>query len=265
MKKVILAAIVVVMALTGVFAMVGCNKDSDWAYIEKNGEMIIGYTLFAPIAYEEGGELIGFDIDLAKAVAADLGINVKFQLINWDTKEVELNAKNIDLIWNGMTITEDRQASMQCSIPYLNNRQVAVIRKADADKYTTKASMASASFVAEKGSAGADIVAAEFANSKYTALSSQADALNDVKAGTSDIVIIDSVMAGFYCSQPDYADLQMVTSVGFATEQYGIAGRKGDTEFIGKINASLKKLNANGTVATIAAKYGLESEVAIVD
>ena len=263
MKKVILAAIVVVMALTGVFAMVGCNKDSDWAYIENNGEMIIGYTLFAPIAYEENGELIGFDIDLAKAVAADLGIKVKFQLINWDTKEVELNAKNIDLIWNGMTITEDRQSSMQCSIPYLNNRQVAVIRKADAAKYTTKASMASAKFTAEKGSAGAEIIANEFADATYNALNSQAEALLDVKAGTSDIVIIDSVMAGFYCSQPDYADLQMVTSVAFDTEQYGIAARKGDKEFIGKINASLKKLNENGTVATIAAKYGLASEIAI--
>lgn len=263
MKKVILAAIVVVMAFTGVFAMVGCNKNSDWGYIEKNGEMIIGYTLFAPIAYEEGGELIGFDIELAKAVAADLGINVKFQLINWDTKEVELNAKNIDLIWNGMTLTEDRKTSMECSIPYLNNRQVAVIRKVDAAKYTTKESMASAKFTAEKGSAGASIVATEFANSSYNGLNSQAEALLDVKSGTSDIVIIDSVMAGFYCSQPDYADLQMVTSVEFDTEQYAIAGRRGDTEFIGKINASLKKLKENGTVATIAAKYGLASEIAI--
>ena len=263
MKKVILAAIVVVMALTGVFAMVGCNKDSDQAYIENNGEMIIGYTLFAPIAYEENGELIGFDIDLAKAVAADLGINVKFQLINWDTKEVELNAKNIDLIWNGMTLTEDRKTSMECSIPYLNNRQVAVIRKADAAKYTTKESMASAKFTAEKGSAGASIVATEFANSTYNGLNSQAEALLDVKSGTSDIVIIDSVMAGFYCSQPDYADLQMVTSVEFDTEQYAIAARKGDTKFIEKINASLKKLKENGTVATIAAKYGLATEVAI--
>ncbi len=127
---------------------------ADLEYIGARGKIIIGYTLFAPIAYEESGELIGFDIELAKAVAANLGIAVEFQEISWSAKETMLNGKNIDCIWNGMTITDERIANMEMSIPYLNNKQVAVIRKEDADKYKTTDDMSKAIVSAEAGSAG---------------------------------------------------------------------------------------------------------------
>ncbi len=126
----------------------------DWNYITSQSKFIVGYTLFAPIAYEENNELIGFDIELAKAVAEKLGLTVEFQLIEWNAKEALLEAKSIDCIWNGMTITEERLAAMEISIPYLNNAQVAVIRKEDADKYKTTADMAEAIVGAEAGSAG---------------------------------------------------------------------------------------------------------------
>ncbi len=205
-------------------------------------------------------KLIGFDTELAEAVAQDLGIKVEFQLINWDAKETELKSKNIDLVWNGLTINEERKANMEISLPYMTNKQVAVVKK-DAG-ITDKASMAGKSFVYEKGSAGADVVASEFPNAKKTPLGAQIDALMDVNSGTSDIAIIDSVMAGFYTSKSDFSSLTMV-DCNFTDEYYGIAARKGDTEFIGKINASLRKLNENGKVAEIAKKYGLESLIAI--
>lgn len=126
----------------------------DWNYIVAQEKFIVGYTLFAPIAYEENGELIGFDIELAKAVAEKLDLTVEFQLIEWTAKEAKLNGKSIDCIWNGMTITEERLAAMEISIPYLNNAQVSVIRKEDADKYKTTADMADAIVGAEAGSAG---------------------------------------------------------------------------------------------------------------
>lgn len=129
-------------------------EKADWEYISSRNEFIVGYTLFAPIAYEENGELIGFDIELARAVAEKLGLNVKFQEIEWNAKEALLNAKSIDCIWNGMTITEERLANMEISMPYLNNKQVAVIRKEDKEKYTTKESMSKAIIGAEAGSAG---------------------------------------------------------------------------------------------------------------
>lgn len=136
------------------------ETEADYAAIKAKGEFVVGYTLFAPIAYENGsGSLIGFDIDLAKAVGAKLGLNVKFQEIDWETKEVELNSKAIDLIWNGMTITEERQASMEVSAPYLKNKQVAVIRKADKDVYTSDtATWAKAIMTAEAGSAGEECI-----------------------------------------------------------------------------------------------------------
>jgi len=130
------------------------SEKADWDYIVGQDKFIVGYTLFAPIAYEENDELIGFDIELAKAVAEYLDLEVEFQEIDWDTKEALLEAKSIDCIWNGMTITEERLAQMEISIPYLNNKQVAVIRIEDKDKYTDKESMSGAIVGAEAGSAG---------------------------------------------------------------------------------------------------------------
>jgi len=131
------------------------SEQADWDYIAGNGKFIVGYTLFAPIAYEnENKELIGFDIELAKAVAAKLGLEVQFEEIEWNSKEALLQSKSIDCIWNGMTITDERLAAMEISIPYLNNKQVAVIRKEDKEKYKTTDDMSKAIVAAEEGSAG---------------------------------------------------------------------------------------------------------------
>ena len=127
----------------------------DIRYIIEQGKFIVGYTVFAPIAYkDDNGKLIGFDIELAEAVADNLGIEVEFKEIDWDAKEVLLNEKTIDCIWNGMTITEERKANMEISIPYLNNKQVAIIRVEDKDVYTDLDSMSGAIIGAEAGSAG---------------------------------------------------------------------------------------------------------------
>ena len=131
------------------------SEKKDWDAIVSKGKFIVGYTLFAPIAYKDANDkLIGFDIELAEAVAEALELDVEFQIIEWSAKEAKLNGGSIDCIWNGMTITEERQAAMEITMPYLNNKQVAVIRIADKDKYTTKESMANAIMGAEAGSAG---------------------------------------------------------------------------------------------------------------
>ena len=110
-------------------AFVQSETDSDWAYIQNKGKMIIGITYFAPMNYkDEAGELIGFETEFAKAVCELLGVEAEFQVIDWNTKEVELNAKNIDCIWNGMTITEERATNMSISIPYMTNKQVKVVK-----------------------------------------------------------------------------------------------------------------------------------------
>jgi polar amino acid transport system substrate-binding protein len=135
------------------------STDSDWATIQAKGKLKIGYTVFAPIAYtDDAGAFIGFDIDLAKAVGEYLGVQVEFVKIEWNGKELELSSGNIDLIWNGMTITDELKASMNISIPYLANKQVAIIRKADKDIYKDTDAMKDAIIVAESGSAGQGVV-----------------------------------------------------------------------------------------------------------
>ena len=127
----------------------------DVNYIASNGKFIVGYTVFAPIAYEDdNGKLIGFDIELAEAVAEALGLEVEFKEIDWDSNVALLENKSIDCFWNGMMITEERQAIMEISMPYLNNKQVAIIRISDKDLYTDLESMSNAIIGAEAGSAG---------------------------------------------------------------------------------------------------------------
>lgn len=135
---------------------------ADYNYIAQKGTIIVGYTLFAPIAYKDSdGNLVGFDIDLAKAVGELLELDVQFREIEWSAKEALLEAKTIDCIWNGMTITDERLAAMEISIPYMNNKQVAVIRKDDKDLYKTTDDMNKAIIGAEDGSAGMSCVVVE--------------------------------------------------------------------------------------------------------
>ena len=131
---------------------------ADYDAIVKKGELVVGYTVFAPIAYEEDNKLIGFDIELAEAVCEKLGIKVKFQLINWNTKVFELESKAIDVIWNGMTITDELKENTSITIPYLKNKQVAVIRVEDKEKYKKVEDMNEAIICVELGSAGQSCV-----------------------------------------------------------------------------------------------------------
>ncbi len=138
--------------------------DSSWTDVVESGTLVIGYTIFAPIAYEENGNLIGFDIELAEKTIAYLnatyGVNLEaeFVEIDWSTKEAKLADGTLDLVWNGMTITEERSQQMCISVPYLYNKQVAVIVKADAQTFTSKDSMSDAIMTAETGSAGESVI-----------------------------------------------------------------------------------------------------------
>jgi ABC-type amino acid transport substrate-binding protein len=138
--------------------------DNSWADIQEDGSIVIGYTVFAPIAYTENNTFTGFDIELAKEVVAylnttySLTLEVQFEEIDWNSKEALLENGTIDLVWNGMTITDERSAQMCISLPYLYNKQVAVVLTEDKDKYTTKESFKDAIIGVESGSAGESIV-----------------------------------------------------------------------------------------------------------
>ena len=232
-KKIVIALILAAVLLTAVLGAAACSKT----------------------------ELVGFDIELAKAVGEDLGVEVEFVQINWDTKENELESKNVDLLWNGMTITPEREAAWEISEPYMLNRQVAIIRKADADKFDTLDKMlASDKWSAENGSAGAELITDLGAT--LIGVTAQINVLTELNAGSADIGVMDSVMAGYYINETgsNYADSLMIAEVNIAKndEYYGIAARKGETALMDKINTSLAKLWANDTIKTIGEKYGLK-------
>jgi len=111
------------------------EADSDVAYIQDKGTLIVGITEFAPMDYkDESGNWIGFDADMAKKVAEELGVEAQFVEIDWDNKIMELDSKNIDVVWNGMTLTDEVTSSMECTNAYCNNAQVVVVKGEGAAK-----------------------------------------------------------------------------------------------------------------------------------
>ncbi len=246
--------------------------ESDWSYIKDKGKMVIGITLFAPMNYYKdtnSEELIGFDTELATKTCEKLGVEVEFVVINWDSKEIELNSKNIDCIWNGMCITPERKENMAISAPYLNNTQ-AMVMKTDRAADIMK-DVAGLTIIAEQGSTGegkisgtiedddtTEVSAKEyFADSNYVPADSMAKALMEVKAGTADVALVDSVCALAMVGEgTDYEDLTVNLDNNFGKQEYGIAFRKG-SDTVDQVNAAIDELYEEGVVDEIAAKYGL--------
>ncbi|MGN0433131.1 MAG: transporter substrate-binding domain-containing protein [Bilifractor sp.] len=234
----------------------GSSSGSDVDYIKKKGSLIVGITDFAPMDYKEDGsdEWIGFDADLAREVGKDLGVEVKFVEIDWDNKILELDNKSIDVVWNGMTLTDEVTKSMACTNAYLNNAQVVVVPEDKADKYQTVDSLKDLSFAVEAGSAGEE--AAKENKLNYTSMSSQADTLMEVSAGTSDASIIDLLMAGAMIGKGTSYE-KLTHTVELTTEEYGVGCRKG-SDLADYINQEFVKLYQDGTMKTIAEKYGVQ-------
>ena len=277
MKKLIALALAVMM-MAVLFAGMAMADESDWEYIQNKGVVVVGMTLFAPMNYYEGDQFIGFDTELTTAVFKKLGVEVKFEEINWDSKEIELNSKNIDCIWNGMCITEERKENMSMTNAYLYNTQ-AIVAKADKINDLLANGMKGIYVVAEQGSTGegkltgdipddetVEVSAKEFfAEANYTPVDSMAKALMEVKAGTADIALVDSVCALAMVGEgTDYADMVVNLDNNFGLQEYGIAFRKG-SDVTEKVNAAIIELTKDGTIAEIAARYGLTDALVPVE
>ncbi len=235
----------------------------DVAYLTAQGKMIVGITYLEPLDFQDAdGNWIGFDAELAAAVAEKLGVEVVFQEISWEAKEAELAAKHIDCIWNGLTITPAREEEMSISKPYMKNKQIVVVRADDAGNYSDVNSLAGKVIAAEAGSAGEEIVLGNISDAVYVEKSIQLDALTEVKALTSDAAVIDYVMANYLINKEgsDFADLAILDMALSHDEYYGIAFRKG-SDLTEKVNGILSELEADGTIAAIAEKYALTDAV----
>ncbi|MDO4501431.1 MAG: transporter substrate-binding domain-containing protein [Erysipelotrichaceae bacterium] len=262
MKKLLVTLLAVLMCLS----LAACGKKeetvkTDSEYVKANGKLVVGITDFAPMDYQDGnGEWIGFDADMGKAFAKELGVDVEFVEIDWDNKIMELNSKSIDCIWNGMTLTDEVKSSTATSNPYSNNSQVIVVKKENAEKFKDADGLAGYLVAVEAGSAGQEVfeetgVAAKEVIYKDT----QANALLEVASGTVDACIIDYAMAAAMTGEgTSYADL--VSTASLNSELYGVAFRTG-SDLADKLNDFFKKTYADGTMMTIATTYGIENTI----
>lgn len=243
-------------AASGAASTTEAAADSDLAYIQGKGKMTIGYTVYEPMNYTDAeGNFTGFDTELATAVCEKLGVEPDFVEINWDTKIVELDAKSIDCIWNGMTLTDEIMANTACTKAYAKNAQV-VVMKADAD-YTSTADLVGKTVVAEAGSAGESAIQDDgsLSQADYISKSVQTDCLMEVAAGTADAAVLDLTLATAMIGDgTDYANLTIKDELN--TEEYGVAFRKG-SDAAAAVDAAFDELKSDGTMQKLADKYSL--------
>ena len=232
----------------------GDTAESDMAYVQDKGTLVVGITNFEPMDYQnESGEWVRFDADRAKAFGESLGVEVVFQEIEWESKVMELDGKTIDVVWNGMTLTDEVLSAMECSNAYCNNAQVVVLPAAEAENYPDAASMAELSFAVESGSAGEDMAIENGFN--YTPVIDQATAVLEVSSGTCQAAIIDSLMAAAMVGEgTNYADLTYTISLN--SEEYGVGFRKG-SDLAAALNEFFVTAWADGTMQELAETYGV--------
>ena len=240
------------------------DSDSDLAYVQGKGTLVVGMTDFAPMDYRDAdGSWIGFDADMATAFAESLGVKVEFQEITWDYKVMELDAKSIDCVWNGMTLNDEVKAAMDTGNPYCLNAQVLVVPADKAADFENLTSLEGLNVAVESGSAGED--AAEALGASTTAVAKQADAVMEVSAGTADAAVIDLLMAGAMIGEgTNYENrtytMNLNTVQGLESEEYGVGFRKG-SDLVAAWNEFWTAAIAGGSVLETGTTYGVQESL----
>ena len=221
------------------------------------GKIIVGLDdEFPPMGFrDENNEIVGFDIDLAKAAAEKLGSEIEFQPIDWDTKELELENGNIDLIWNGLTITDERTAAMDFTKPYLKNKQIIIVK--NDSEIQSKADLKGKNIGVQAGSSALDAVEGDemYADlGEVNSYDTNILAFTDLDIQRVDAVVADEIVARYYLANNEN-DFRVIEDGNFGDEVYGVAAKKGNTELISALQAALDSLSADGTAAEISIKW----------
>ncbi|NLJ58254.1 MAG: amino acid ABC transporter substrate-binding protein [Tissierellia bacterium] len=240
--------------------VVGCASETSQS--KETETLIMGLDdTFAPMGFrDETGNLVGFDVDLANEVAKRMGITIEFQPIDWSMKETELNAGNIDLIWNGYTITPARQEMVNFTKPYLENSQI-IVTLADSD-INTKADLAGRNVTVQAESSALDAinaepeVAASFGDLAEFATNNEA--FIDLEAGRSEALVVDEVLARYYMKLKGEENYKVLEE-DFGDEEYGVGVRKEDTELLEKLNEIFDEMINDGTYDEIYSKWFSEN------
>lgn len=257
--------ILIAMVLLSILVITGCNKtekassaSSDYSQeIMKKGEFVLGLDdSFPPMGFrDEKGEIVGFDIDLAKEAAKRMGLKVVLKPSDWDGIVMSLKNKNIDVIWNGLTITEERKKEINFTKTYLKNRQVIIV-KADS-AIADKAGLAGKVVGVQMGSSSENAMASfpdvQKSMKSISKYSNNTEALMELENGRVDAVVIDEVVGRYYISKKP--GIYKVLEDNFGEEDYGVGVRKEDKEFLAKLEAALDSMKADGTADEIAKKW----------
>lgn len=252
MKKLISILLATLMLFT---FLTSCNAGkSDLEAVKDAGKLVVGVTVYPPMDYlDENGEWTGFDAELAKMFAEYLGVNCQIVIITWGNKVAELNSKQIDLVWNGMTASEELGAQIDFSVSYAKNAQVAVVKKGST---LTADGVKNAKIAVENGSAGATVAEETIKATNINKVTAMVDALNEVLAGTSEVAIVDITMAQSIVGKEAYADLQILDGASYGDEIFAVGLRK-DSDLKAKLDEFLKAKYADGTLAKLAEKYNV--------
>ena len=252
-------------AQTDAPADAGDAAESDLSYVQDKGTLVVGITYFEPMDYKAEGsdEWIGFDADTAKAFAESLGVEAEFVEITWDYKVEELKSRNIDCVWNGMTLTDEVTAAMATAVPYCTNYQVLVYDSAKAADFEGLTSLEGLNVAVESGSAGE--AAATALGATTVPVQSQANTLMEVASGTTDAAVIDVLMAAAMTGEGTSYDtlsysLNLNEAQGLESEQYGVGFRQG-SDLVDAFNTFWAEEVASGAALETATTYGLQDAV----
>ncbi|MCX7710606.1 MAG: amino acid ABC transporter substrate-binding protein [Clostridia bacterium] len=233
------------------------GADNSWKKVKDKGEFILGLDEnFPPMGFRnEKGEIVGFDIDVAKEACSRLGIKLKLQPINWDSKDQELNTGNIDCIWNGFTIKEDRKKNVLFSSPYMKNRQVLIVM--DKSGYTKPADLEGKKLGLQAASSAADALAssADFKGKlkEVVEFKDNMTALMDLEKGGVETVLMDEIVARYYITAQNKG--YRVLDESLASEEYGVGFRKNDQELMKKFQETLDAMAKDGKLAAISNQW----------
>ncbi|MCG9757309.1 basic amino acid ABC transporter substrate-binding protein [Shewanella insulae] len=236
---------ILLAGFTALLLLSGCGKEQDYLVVGTNA----AFPPFEYVGGVSGDQVMGFDIDLARKVAEDAGKTLKVENMKFDSLIVALNAGKIDMIASGMTITPERQASVDFSEPYYEATQVVLVNKQD-DSIHSLADLAGKHFAVQLGST-ADIMAKKYTQS-VTAFNTGFEAIMELKNGKVDLVLFDSEPAANYLAKNP--ELKLI-SLDFPPEFYGFAVAKSQPELLASINKTLATMKQNGEYDALLAKH----------
>lgn len=247
MRKLLVISLAVVLAAT---MLIGCGG-------AQSKKIVVGLDdNFPPMGFRDGkNNIVGFDVDMAKEATKRLGMTVEFKPIDWNSKEAELSSKRVDVLWNGLTITEKRKANIAFTKPYMENRQIVIVNANSPIK--AKADLAGKVVGAQDGSSSVDAIEKEIAVFKsFKELKKFADnvaALMDLKTGRLDAVVVDEIVGRYYIAKKpgEYK----ILSDHFGSEEYGVGLRKEDKELLAKLQKAMDEMKQDGTSARISKQW----------